>query len=72
MHSWVNRDLPRALAVAIAFLAGSTLLSGCGDGAGTSGDQIAPEDPAEIEARNTSMEDYMKSAEGKKATRGPR
>ena len=73
MRSWVDRGLLRISAVAVVLLTGPMLLSGCGGGgADTSGGQIAPEDPAQAEARSKAMEDYMNSAEGKKATRGPK
>lgn len=72
MSSWANHNLLRASAVAIAVLTGSAMLSGCGDGADVSEGQLAPDDPAEVAERNKTMEEYMKSAEGKKASRGPR
>lgn len=72
MRSWVNHNLLRASAVAIAVLTGPAMLSGCGGAADTSDGHLVPDDPAEVEARNKTMEDYMKSAEGKKAVRGPR
>ncbi len=71
MRSWATHNLLRASAIAIAVVTGPAMLSGCGDAA-TDGELIAPDDPAEVTKRNQTMEDYMKSAEGKKATRGPR
>jgi hypothetical protein len=44
--------------------------AGCGESKPTG--LAPPEDPAATAARNKSMEDYMKSSEGKAATKGPK
>jgi hypothetical protein len=55
-------------AVGCVLLGGPLLLAGCGD-AQDGGGQVTPEPAEQNEARNKSMEDYMNSPEGKKATK---
>lgn len=62
------QDLLHISAVGCMLLAGPMLLAGCGGAVDTSG-QLAPPDPAKVEAQNKTMEDYMNSAEGKKANK---
>jgi len=66
MHSNRFKDLLSVPAVGCVLVAWAVSLPGCG---GEKPTAVVPDDQAAVAERNKSMEDYMKSKEGKAATK---